>query len=85
MLPRFTCHCYRHSAPTEACRAPGDATSVLPFNCTLEQVCACVYECVCMCVCVSASNSLCVPACVPFSGVALKRHLTLYPPNARPI
>lgn len=38
VLPAFKCHCYRHSAPTELCRAPGDTNSTLPFNCTLEQV-----------------------------------------------
>ncbi|KAI8466716.1 MAG: hypothetical protein J3K34DRAFT_460754 [Monoraphidium minutum] len=38
VLPQFWCHCYRHNAPTAACRAPGDARSALPFVCTLEQM-----------------------------------------------
>ena len=38
VLPRLACHCFRHSAPVAACRAPGDAAAQLPFTCTLEQV-----------------------------------------------
>jgi len=67
VLPKFSCHCYRHSGPTQRCRAPGDESSALPFTCTLEQVrgggvfCLLFPVCCVLCAACCLQSAVCCP------------------------
>lgn len=38
LMPRMLCFCVRGWFANDACRLPGDKVSMLPFNCTGDQV-----------------------------------------------